>query len=161
MARIHKRLIDDGFHIHTYILGIGSEKERIQKYVNDEGIEDTFTFLGYQTNPYKYVARCDMFICSSVAEGFSTAATEALIVGTPVVTTPVAGMEEMLGKNNEWGIVTENDEESLYQGIKRLLDNPMLLAHYKEKAAQRGKTFSMKNTVRAVEEMLSTVINRL
>lgn len=161
LARIHKRLIDDGFHIHTYILGIGSEKERIQKYVNDEGIEDTFTFLGYQTNPYKYVARCDMFICSSVAEGFSTAATEALIVGTPVVTTPVAGMEEMLGKNNEWGIVTENDEESLYQGIKRLLDNPMLLAHYKEKAAQRGKTFSMKNTVRAVEEMLSTVINRL
>ena len=63
-------------------------------------------------------------------------------------------MKEMLGENNEWGIVTENNEEALYQGIKRLLDDPELLAHYKEKAAQRGKTFSTENTARAVEDML-------
>ena len=35
-------------------------------------------------------------------------------------------MKEMLGENNEWGIVTENDDEALYQGIKRLLDDPEL-----------------------------------
>ena len=115
---------------------------------------DSVTFLGYQTNPYKYVAKCDLFVCASHSEGFSTAATEALIVGTPVVTTLVSGMKELLGKHNEWGIVTENDEESLYQGIKRVLDDPKLLAHYKEKAAQRGKMFSTENTVSAVEEML-------
>jgi glycosyltransferase involved in cell wall biosynthesis len=63
-------------------------------------------------------------------------------------------MKEMLGENNEWGIVTENDEEALYQGIKRLLDNPALLAHYKEKAIERGKSFSTENTVKAVENML-------
>jgi glycosyltransferase involved in cell wall biosynthesis len=60
----------------------------------------------------------------------------------------------MLGENNEWGIVTENDEDALYQGIKRLLDDPALLTHYKEMAAQRGKTFSTQNTVKAVEDML-------
>ena len=65
-----------------------------------------------------------------------------------------SGMKEMLGENNEWGIVTDNDEEALYQGIKRLLDDPKLLAHYKEKAAERGKAFSTANTVKAVEEML-------
>ena len=95
-----------------------------------------------------------MFVCASYAEGFSTAATEALIVGTPVCTVEVSGMKEMLGENNEWGIVTENDEEALYQGIKRLLDDPELLTHYKEKAAERGRTFSTENTVKAVEEML-------
>ena len=98
-----------------------------------------------------------MYVCSSFSEGFSTAATEALIVGTPVCTVEVSGMKEMLGENNEWGIVTENDEEALYQGIKGLLDDPQLLAHYKEKAAQRGKTFSTENTVRAVEEMLENL----
>jgi glycosyltransferase involved in cell wall biosynthesis len=66
----------------------------------------------------------------------------------------VSGMKEMLGENNEWGIVTENDDEALYQGIKRLLDDPALLAHYKEKALERGKTFSTENTVKAVEDML-------
>ena len=112
------------------------------------------TLLGYDTNPYRYVAKCDLFICASHAEGFSTAATEALIVGTPVCTVEVSGMKEMLGENNEWGIVTPNDDEALYQGIKRLLDDPALLMHYKEKAVQRGKTFSTENTVDAVEKML-------
>ena len=111
-------------------------------------------FLGYQTNPYKYMSKCDLFVCASFAEGFSTAATEALIVTTPVCTVEVSGMKEMLGENNEYGIVTENNEDSLYQGIKQLLDDPDLLAHYKEKAARRGKDFRTANTVKAVEDML-------
>lgn len=154
LARIHKRLIDEGYPVHTYILGEGSKREELASFLETEGISDSFTFLGYQTNPYKYVKNSDLFVCSSHSEGFSTAATEALIVGTPVVTTLVSGMKEMLGENNEWGIVTENDEDALYQGIKRLLDDPALLAHYKEKAALRGKTFSTANTVSAVEDML-------
>lgn len=154
LARIHKRLREEGYPVHTYILGIGPQQEEIQRYVEGNGLADSFTFLGYQTNPYKYVARCDLFVCVSYAEGFSTAATEALIVGTPVCTVEVSGMREMLGENDEWGVVTENSEEALYQGIKELLDDPALLAHYREQAAERGKTFSTEKTVCAVEEML-------
>ena len=154
LARVHKRLRDDGYPIHTYVLGIGSEKEKIESFCKENKILDSYTFLGYQTNPYKYVAKCDMFVCASIAEGFSTAATEALIVGTPVVTTLVSGMKEMLGENNEYGIVTENNEEALYEGIKKLLDDKILLKHYTEKAEERGKFFSTENTVKAVEEML-------
>ena len=154
MLRIIKRLREERYPVHLYILGIGPEQQTLEKYVSDNVLGDSVTFLGYQTNPYKYVSKCELFICASRAEGFSTAATEALIVGTPVCTVEVSGMKEMLGGNNEWGIVTENSEEALYQGIKRLLDDPALLAHYKEKAAMRGKTFSTENTVRAVEEML-------
>ena len=86
--------------------------------------------------------------------GFSTAATEALIVGTPVCTVDVSGMKEMLGENNEYGIVTENGEEALYQGTKKLLDAPELLAYYKQKAAERGRAFRTEETVHAVEQML-------
>ena len=154
LARVHKRLIDDGYPVHTYILGEGSKKSELSAFLEKEGLQESFTFLGYQTNPYQYVKNSDLFVCSSHSEGFSTAATEALIVGTPVVTTLVSGMKEMLGENNEWGIVTENDENALYEGIKYLLENPALFAHYKERAAQRGNTFSTSNTVTAVEDML-------
>jgi len=154
IARIIKRLRDTGYPVHLYILGVGPLQEELERFITDNHLEKQITLLGYQTNPYKYVARADLFVCASFAEGFSTAATEALIVGTPVCTVEVSGMKEMLGENNEWGIVTENDEEALYQGIKGLLDDPEWLAHYKEKAAQRGKMFSTENTVRAVEEML-------
>lgn len=152
-----RRLRNDGFPVHLYILGTGPMKEELENLAAENQISSFVTLLGYQTNPYKYVAKCDLFVCASYAEGFSTAATEALIVGTPVCTVDVSGMKEMLGEHNEWGIVTENNEEALYQGIKHLLDDPALLAYYKQKAAERSKTFSTENTVRAVEGMLLSI----
>jgi glycosyltransferase involved in cell wall biosynthesis len=154
LARIHVRLKKQGYPVHTYILGIGPERENIEAYLRQEHCQDSFTFLGYQTNPYKYVSKCDLFVCASFAEGFSTAATESLIIGTPVCTVEVSGMKEMLGENNEYGLVVPNDEDSLYQGIKRFLDEPKLLDYYKSQARIRGKDFSTERTVSAVEKML-------
>ena len=122
--------------------------------MRQEDCQDSFTFLGYQTNPYKYVSKCDLFVCASFAEGFSTAATESLIMGTPVCTVEVSGMKEMLGENNEYGLVVPNDGDSLYQGIKRFLDEPKLLDYYKSQTRIRGKDFSTERTVSAVEKML-------
>ncbi len=154
LARIHKRLRDGGVNVHTYVLGVGSQQAEIEAYLTENSLSDSFTFLGYKTNPYKYVAKCDLFVCASLAEGFSTAATEALIVGTPVCTVEVSGMKEMLGHNNEYGMVTENDDDALYQGIYEMLTAPGRLGHYKHQAAIRGKDFSTEETVRAVEKML-------
>ena len=154
LAKIHKKLRDNGYDIYTYILGKGSETEKIKAFCVENNIDDSFVFLGYDTNPYKYLAQCDMFVCSSEVEGFSTAATEALIVGTPVVTNLVAGMKEMLGENNEYGVIAENNDEALYLAIKNLLDDAQLLSHYKNKAKERGKFFCTENTVKAVENML-------
>lgn len=154
MIRIQKRLADEGYKTHFYALGEGKQRAELEALAQELGITDSVTFLGYQTNPYKYVAKCDLFVCASHAEGFSTAATEALIVGTPVCTVEVSGMKEMLGQHNEFGIVTENDEEALYQGMKKLLDNPELLEHYRKQAAVRGKDFRTEETVKAVEQML-------
>jgi glycosyltransferase involved in cell wall biosynthesis len=154
LLRIIAKLHSQRYPIQLHILGIGPMEQTIKSYIQENHLEQVVILQGYQTNPYKYVSKCDLFVCASFAEGFSTAATEALIVGTPVCTVEVSGMKEMLGENNELGIVTENNEEALYQGIKRLLDDPALLAHYKEKALERGKTFSTENTVKAVEDML-------
>lgn len=154
LLRIMKRLLTENYSIKLHLLGVGPYEDEARRYLTDNGMKGNVVLHGYKTNPYKYVAKCDLFVCASHAEGFSTAATEALIVGTPVVTTLVSGMKEMLGENNEYGIITENNEEALYEGIKRLLDEPALLAHYKEKAIERGKMFSTEATVKAVEEML-------
>ena len=149
-----KRLVEDGYALHLYLLGIGPLWDQLQKEIDNLGLSHCVTMPGYDVNPYKYIRGCDLFVCSSHAEGFSTAATEALIVGTPVCTVEVSGMKEMLGEHNEYGIVTENNETALYQGIKSLLDDPQLLQHYTKQAALRGKAFSTEETVNAVENML-------
>ena len=153
LAKVQKRLKEDGFSTHVYILGAGAEEKTLREYAQTNGIADSFTFLGFHENPYKYVAKADLFVCSSRREGFSTAVTESLILGIPVVSTECSGARELLG-DSEYGIVAENNDTALYQGIKRLLDDPELLAHYREKARERGEAFNTEKTVKAVEDML-------
>lgn len=156
LLRIVKKL-RIGYPVRLYILGIGPQQVELEEFVRNNNMEDSVIFLGYKINPYKYVAKCNLFVCASFAEGFSTAATEALIVGTPVCTVEVSGMREMLG-NNEYGLITENNEEDLYEGIKKLLEKPELLEDYRERAKKRGMFFSTEKTVKAVEEMLLSLV---
>lgn len=157
LLNVHKRLLDEGLHHHIYILGIGEEQSALEKQMKELRLEDSVTLLGFHKNPYQYVSRCDLYVCSSWREGFSTAVTEALIVGTPVVSTDCSGARELLGAEDEYGMVVENSEEGIYQGMKRMLADPALLAHYKEKAKERGSFFSRTETVRVVEEMLDNL----
>ena len=157
LLNVHKRLLDEGLKHHVYILGIGEEQAALEQQMKTLGIEDSVTLLGFQKNPYQYVSRCDLYVCSSHREGFSTAVTESLIVGTPVVSTNCSGAKELLGEHDEYGIVVENSEEGIYQGMKRMLSDPELLAHYKKQAKLRGSFFSRAETVRAVEEMLDSL----
>ena len=62
-------------------------------------------------------------------------------------------MKEMLG-NSEYGLITENNEKALYQGVKKVLDDRFLFEYYRNQAAVRGKMFSTEKTVQAVEDML-------
>lgn len=157
LLHIHKKLNSLNLKNKFYILGIGEEEKNLKKYISENKLEDTFILLGYRTNPYKYVKKCDLYVCSSHSEGFSTSVTESLIVGTPVVTTLCSGMQEMLGYNNEYGIVTENNEDALYEGIEKILTEENLLQHYKEQAKVRGQRFSTEKTVKAVENMLESL----
>jgi glycosyltransferase involved in cell wall biosynthesis len=157
LLNVHKRLLDEGLKHRIYILGIGEEQHALEQQMKRLEIEDSVTLLGFDKNPYQYVSRCDLYVCTSRREGFSTAVTEALVVGTPVVSTDCSGAKELLGENDEYGIVVENSEEGIYQGMKRMLSDPVLRAHYKEKAKERGSFFSREQTVRAVEEMLDNL----
>lgn len=158
LIRITDKLCKENLPVRLYILGKGQMHKNLENLVNSLGLEEQVVFLGYQTNPYKYVSKMDIFTCASFAEGFSTAATEALILGIPVVTVLVSGMQEMLGYNNEYGIVTKNNEEELYLALKDVITNKEKLTYYTDKAKERGSFFSTEKTVNAVEDMLMDLL---
>lgn len=157
LIEVHKKLTDEGYKLKTHILGIGEDMSLLKKRVKELKISDSFLFLGFDKNPYKYISKADLYVCSSRREGFSTAVTEALVLGIPVLSTKVSGAEELLGDENEYGIVTENSKEGLYKGLKEMLSNPENLIHYKKQAELRGQFFSKENTVKAVEDLLDTL----
>lgn len=154
LLNVHKRLTDEGIRHTVYIIGSGEEEANLRRKIREYDVANSFILLGFKENPYRYVSRCDLYVCSSRREGFSTAVTESLIVGTPVVSTDCSGAGELLGEHNEYGIVVENSEEGIYRGIKKMLSEPDTLAYYKKMAEQRGHFFSREKTVLAVEEMI-------
>ena len=87
--------------------------------------------LGYQTNPYKYMAKSDLYICPSYTEALGTTCIESLLLGVPVVTTNVPGSQDILGDSN-CGSIVENTDESLYSGIKKILKNPEVIREFRE-----------------------------
>ena len=153
LLHIATRLQKDGYVFELWIVGDGEEREMLQHYIQEKQLEKSVTLWGFQTNPYAFMAQSDLFVCSSISEGYSTAVTEALILGLPAVTTACSGMGELL-KEGECGIITENSEDALLAGIKQLLDHPEQLAHYKEKATARGKEFTLEALMKPIEDLL-------
>ena len=61
-----------------------------------------------------------MYVCPSFYEGYSTTVAECVALGIPVLTTNCAGMDEILGEEN--GIIVENNEEGLKQGMINIFE---------------------------------------
>lgn len=141
-------------NIELLLLGCGSEEQKLKELAIKNGIADSVSFLGYQINPYKYLAQGDLFVCSSFREGYSTATIEALVLGIPVCTVNVSGMSEMLGENSEYGLIIENDEKELQNGLLKLLSHPEILKKYKNKAEERGQFFGIENSLERIYELI-------
>lgn len=131
LLHIALRLKQSGYAFELWILGDGEEREMLQHYICKKQLEDCVTLWGFQTNPYAFMTQSDLFVCSSISEGYSTAVTEALILGLPVVTTDCSGMNELL-QGEKYGIITENSEATLFEGIKQLLDHRAIVTLQRE-----------------------------
>lgn len=157
LLRACKMLKDAGHVFHLRLVGDGPEREKLMKQASDLGLDEQISFLGFQTNPYPYMRSADVIVTPSRYEGFSTVVTEAMILGKPVVTTPCSGMDELLG-DSEFGLITGDSVEGIYSGMKRMLEDPSLRAHYAKKAAVRGKDFSRKKLVRRTEQFFEELL---
>lgn len=138
LIEVHHRLLQSDISHHVYIIGGGGEEASLRQQIETLGVSETFHLLGHRTNPYPYLASADLFVCSSRQEGYSTAVTEALILGLPVVSTCCSGADELLGAHQEYGIITANTSDGLYEGILRMLTTPDLLQYYATQAKLRA-----------------------
>lgn len=124
-VEVCKKLLDNGISVRWYVCGEGSERKRIEAMISKYNIQENFLLLGNQKNPYGYLKDCDIYVQTSRFEGYCTATNEAKIFGKPVVTTDVCGMTEQF-VSEKTGIICDNDIESLFENIKRLVKNPKL-----------------------------------
>ncbi|GAF15129.1 alpha-1,4-N-acetylgalactosamine transferase PglH [Bacillus sp. JCM 19045] len=102
-------------------VGDGEERTSLQTAVDENGLTNDVSFVGFQNNPYAYIKQADVFVLSSLYEGFGNVLVEALAAGTTIVSTDCpSGPREILAEGAYGHIVPVGD--------------PVELAHAMEKA---------------------------
>lgn len=137
---VHKKLLEEGYSFRWYVIGHGEERHDLEKLVHTYKMKDWFILLGEKENPFPYVMQADIFALPSLFEGFGIVVTEAKILGRPILVTDFSGAKEQI-LSHENGLVVENNECAIYNGLKFLLTHP----EEREKYSEALKNFSYDN----------------
>lgn len=115
-------IINSKIQSKLWILGEGPEKEHLELETKTLGIQEHVKMCGFVDNPISYFQNADVYVCSSISEGFANVVLEAMAAGTRIVTMSCGGPDEIL-ENGKWGtIVYERDPQKLADAILSSLD---------------------------------------
>lgn len=107
--------------------------------------------LGNQRNPYGYLKDCDLYVQTSIYEGYCTTTNEAKVLKKPVITTDVSGAREQF-VNNITGWIVDINEEAIYQKIKEVLNNKEMCRFIVKNLEKDEK--KVKNSIQTVLDVL-------
>jgi len=104
------------------LLGKGKLKDEIEQLVVELNLEEKVVFLGFQENPFPYIKHAKFKVLTSDWEGFALVIAEALVLGTPVISTNCpSGPSELLPQNN---LMPMGDIEAIADKMKHAMMNP-------------------------------------
>ena len=112
-------------NLRLAIMGEGHERPRLEKLIQDLGIGADVRLLGFQPNPFAFMARAAVFVLSSAWEGLGNVLIEALACGCPVVSTDCPhGPSEILEQGRYGALVPVGDPAKLARAIDAALERP-------------------------------------
>jgi glycosyltransferase involved in cell wall biosynthesis len=138
--------------LRLVILGKGKDLANLKACAASLGISQQVAFLGFQENPYKYMARATALVSSSNYEGFPNILVEAMACGTPVISTRCpSGPEEIITHGVNGLLAPVNDENALAAAMVDLLTNPSLQRRLAAGGRERAGDFRAEKVVREYE----------
>ena len=135
LMRLCARLKKDKPDLKAAIVGTGELLEEAQALCESLNIQENVHFLGFQSNPIKMVADSRAMILTSRWEGTPMCALEAMYLGTPVVSTPSDGMQDLL-EDGVSGYLTDDDEQ-MAQDLLKIFADPAHCAFLAENARRK------------------------
>ena len=151
--------LQDKMPARLVILGKGEQDSVLKQLARDLDIQDKVAFIGFQSNPYKFMARADVFVLSSLWEGLPTVLIEAMACGTPVVSTDCpSGPGEIITHEVNGLLVPPADPEALSAAILRVLKNKELAQRLSKNGRARAEDFRVERIVHQYEELFLRVV---
>ncbi len=120
VARTCRIMLDSGAEFKWYLIGYGGEEELIKSEIKKYGVEDTLIVLGKKSNPYPYIAACDIYAQPSRYEGKAVTVREAQILGKPVLITNFETAKSQLNDGFD-GVICPMGSENVAEAVLKLL----------------------------------------
>jgi glycosyltransferase involved in cell wall biosynthesis len=143
--------------LRLVILGEGPEESRLKRLAHALRIEQCVSFLGFQTNPFKFFARSTIFVLSSVFEGFGNVIVEAMACGVPVISTdcPV-GPREIIKNGHNGILVPPKNADLLAEAMCRLLSSKDERERLSQNALENLRQYDVSTIVSRYETVFSS-----
>ena len=136
------------------VLGEGPLEQELRSYVAEKRADDDIRFLGFRNDVADVVAAADVFCLSSIWEGVPLAAQEAILLGTPVVSTDVGGMGELIADRRSGRLVPVGDAAALAAAIDEVCLSEETRASYIDRArADLAQRFSTERMLTRLREL--------
>lgn len=137
------------------IIGNG-KKEKLEELSMKLSIRGKTDFFSTVPNPFPYVAKADIFACSSLYEGLSNVILEALALGKPVISTDHKhGADEIIENGKNGILVPIRDPQKMAQAILKVLEDAELRRSLEEEARKRSENFSREKMISGYEKLFS------
>jgi glycosyltransferase involved in cell wall biosynthesis len=133
------------------ILGEGGDRPKLEALTAELGLTQDVDLPGFQTNPFPFLVRAALFVLSSAWEGSPNVLTEAMALGTPVVSTDCpSGPRELLDGGRLGPLVPVGDAEALANAILETLDHHLSAEILKSAVADYHQTRSARLYLQAL-----------
>ena len=139
-------------HCKLFIIGEGPEYDAIAKKIKDYELENRIILLGYKENPYPYIKKSDIFICSSIHESYCLVLAESIVLEKPIISTECAGPIELLD-NGKYGLLVKNNEDALVEGLKYMIEHKEQREKYSLLCKERKSIFSVSQSIKEWEKI--------
>lgn len=159
LAKVHRRLLDEGLMHSIAVIGGGNEMQNLQNQAKELGIEKTFLLLDSQKNPWPYINASDYFVLPSRSESYPLTIGEVMGLYKPIISTNVGGIPEMIEDGVD-GILVNYDEEEIFQAMKNFLTNPTLVEKIKTGTKNADEKFDEKKIYKQVTEVFENVMKK-
>lgn len=150
---LSKLINEDNLSFEFWFIGEGQQMEKLIALTHEYNIVDSVHFWGFCENPYPYMDASDIFVSSSIVEGFSLVVAEALCLGKPIVSTKTAGPTELLD-SGKYGLLVDNSAIGIYEGLKTMIIDKNLRMMFKARALERALIFDATKTMNTIYEIL-------
>ncbi|MFZ3019987.1 MAG: glycosyltransferase [Minisyncoccia bacterium] len=130
------------------IIGEGEERERLEKLIEEEGLNGIVILKGYVHDAPKYLKAFDIFTLTSLSEAFPLALLEAGLAELPVIASRVGGIPELINSGEVGTLVGPRNIIDIYKSISELIDNKKIRESMAKKLHERvRKEFSLNEVV--------------